>query len=160
VVVELPIVWTGLLNVLAWLIIQLGLAWVMTRIPGMWFNPRAALARLWNWEGDGRYYEKLFFVKHWKDRLPDAASWFKGGFPKATLRTNTPDFFENFLRETWRGEVTHWLAILALPIFAIWNPRWGFAVNAAYAIAANLPCILVQRYNRSRFIRLLKRMPK
>jgi glycosyl-4,4'-diaponeurosporenoate acyltransferase len=154
--VELPIVWIVLLNALAWLIIQLGLAWVMTRIPAGQFNPRSAWARLWPWEKSGRAYENIFAIKRWKDSLPDAASWFKGGFAKAKLRAHTPDFLEQFLRETWRGELTHWLALLALPLFAIWNPGWGVAVNLIYAVAGNLPCILVQRYNRARFLRALK----
>jgi glycosyl-4,4'-diaponeurosporenoate acyltransferase len=155
--VELPIVWTALLNVLAWLVIQLGLAWAMTQIPAARFHPRSPLARLWPWERSGRGYEKFIRIKRWKDRLPDAAGWFKGGFAKADLRARTPDFLERFLRETWRGELTHWLALLALPLFAIWNPAWGVAVNAAYAVAANVPCLLVQRYNRSRLLRVLER---
>ena len=158
--IELSIGWTVLLNALAWLVIQLGLAWVMTRIPANRFNPRSSLARLWNWERSGHGYEKLFAIKRWKDRLPDAASWFKGGFAKAELRAHTPDFLEQFLRETWRGELTHWLALLTLPLFAIWNPGWGVAVNAAYAVALNVPCLLAQRYNRGRFLRVLNRVAK
>ncbi|MCF7734052.1 MAG: hypothetical protein K9N23_20380 [Akkermansiaceae bacterium] len=38
-----------------------------------------------------------------------------------------------------------------------WNSWWADAVMAAYAIAANLPCILAQRYNRLRLRRLLAR---
>ena len=155
--VELPIGWIMLLNALAWLVIQLGLAWTMTRIPVARFNPRSAWARLWNWEKSGRTYERFFAIKRWKDSLPDAASWFKGGFAKASLRAHTPDFLEQFLRETWRGELTHWLALLALPLFAIWNPSWGVAINAAYAVALNVPCLLAQRYNRARFLRVLER---
>ena len=155
--VELPIGWIMLLNALAWLVIQLGLAWTMTRIPAARFNPRSAWARLWPWEKSGRAYEKFFATKRWKDSLPDAASWFKGGFPKAELCVHTPDFLRQFLRETWRGELTHWLALLALPLFAIWNPGWGVAVNFIYAVAANFPCIIVQRYNRARFFRVLNR---
>ena len=155
--VKLPVLWIVLLNVLAWLVIQLGLAWMMIRIPANRFNPRSALARLWNWERSGRGYEKFLAIKRWKDRLPDAAGWFKGGFPKANLRAHTPDFLERFLRETWRGELTHWLALLTLPLFAIWNPGWGVAVNAAYAVVLNVPCILAQRYNRARFLRVLER---
>ena len=118
--VELPIVWIVLLNVLAWLVIQLGLACVMTRIPAAQFNPRSSLARLWDWERSGRGYEKFFAIKRWKDRLPDAASWFKGGFPKADLQMHTPEFLERFLRETWRGE---------LSISRIWLRRsdWGIS---------------------------------
>jgi glycosyl-4,4'-diaponeurosporenoate acyltransferase len=155
--VELPIVWIVLLNVLAWLVIQLGLAWMMIGTPANRFNPRSSLARLWSWERSGRGYEKFLAIKRWKDRLPDAAGWFKGGFPKANLHAHTPDFLELFLRETWRGELTHWLALLTLPLFAIWNPGWGVAVNAAYAVALNVPCILAQRYNRGRFLRVLER---
>jgi len=154
---EFPIVWTTLLNALAWLVIQFGLAWTMTRIPAGQLNPHNTWARLWPWERSGRAYEKFFAIKRWKDSLPDAASWFPGGFAKASLRTRTPDFLGQFLRETWRGELTHWLALLALPLFAIWNPGWGVVVNFAYAVAANLPCILVQRYNRGRFLRVLSR---
>jgi len=36
-----------------------------------------------------------------------------------------------------------------LPIFSIWNPLWAGWVMVIYAIAANLPCILAQCYNRS-----------
>ena len=158
--VELPIAWTALLNVLAWLVIQLGLAWTMTRIPADRFNPRSAWARLWPWEKSGRAYENVFAIKRWKDSLPDAASWFKGGFAKAELRARTSNLLEQFLRETWRGELTHWLALLALPLFAIWNPGWGVAVNAAYAVVLNVPCILAQRYNRGRFLRVLDRQAK
>jgi glycosyl-4,4'-diaponeurosporenoate acyltransferase len=155
--IELSIVGTALLNVLAWLVIQFGLAWGMTQIPAERFHPRSSWAHLWQWECSGRGYEKILAIKRWKDRLPDGASWFKGGFAKANLHARTPDFLEAFLRETWRGELTHWLVLVALPIFIIWNPGWGVAVNAAYAVAANLPCILVQRYNRSRLLRVLDR---
>ena len=97
----------------------------------------------------------MFAIKPWKDKLPDAARLFSGGFAKANLKTATPEYLERFLRETWRGEVVHWLALLALPLFAIWNPWWGVLVNAAVAMAVNFPCILALRYNRARFQRLL-----
>ena len=82
---------------------------------------------------------------------------FQGGFAKANLQTATPEYLERFLRETWRGEIVHWLALLALPLFAIWNPWWGVLVNAAVAMAVNFPCILALRYNRMRLMRLLVR---
>jgi glycosyl-4,4'-diaponeurosporenoate acyltransferase len=62
-----------------------------------------------------------------------------------------------FVLETRRGETCHWLAILFTPLFLLWNPWWGFAVNLAYALLANVPCIVAQRYNRARLLALLSR---
>lgn len=152
--IELPNVWIIGLNVSAWLAIQLGLAWVLTQLAAERLNARNRFARPKRWERDGRFYEDVFAIKSWKNKLPDAAGWFHGGFPKAKLRAASPEFLARFLRETWRGELVHWLALLAVPLFCVWNPWWAVLVNAIYAVAANAPCILVQRYNRARFLRL------
>ena len=151
--IELSIVWIIVLNVAGWLAIQLGLAWLFTRVPATWFNPPASRA----WERGGRFYECIFSVKRWKDRLPDAALWFGGGFAKGTLVSTEPEYLLRFIRETWRGELCHWFALGFAPLFFLWNPWWGGLIVVAYALAANLPCILAQRYNRLRFQRLLAR---
>ena len=49
------------------------------------------------------------------------------------------------------------VALGCAPVFFLWNPWWADLVMVAYALAANLPCILAQRYNRLRFQRLLAR---
>ena len=74
------------------------------------------------------------------------------------LTGTDPDYLRRFIRETWRGELCHWLAIGGAPVFLLWNPWWGDLIIVAYALAANLPCILAQRYNRARFQRLLARL--
>lgn len=151
--IELPIVWIIVLNVGGWLAIQMGFAWAFTKMPAAWFKAGCTFG----WERAGRFYEIVFRIKHWKDRLPDAANWFGGGFAKGTLAATERDYLERFIRETRRGELCHWAALACAPIFFLWNPWWGDLVVAAYALAANLPCILVQRYNRARFQRLLAR---
>lgn len=151
--IELPILWIVMLNVVGWLAIQMGFAWVFTKLPVAWFNPTSAFA----WEHDGRFYERVFRIKAWKDRLPDAARWFGGGFAKGTLAGTQQDYLKRFVRETWRGELCHWAAMACAPVFFLWNPWWGDVIIVAYALAANLPCILAQRYNRARFQRLLAR---
>ncbi len=155
--IDLPIAWTVGLNVIAWLAIQLGLAWALTQLAAEGFDAGNFFARPKSWERNGRFYEKVLAIKSWKDKLPDAAGWFHGGFPKANLRAAAPEFLARFLRETWRGELVHWLALLAVPLFCVWNPWWALLVNALYAVAANAPCILVQRYNRARLWRLTAR---
>lgn len=155
--IELSISWVIALNVMAWLVIQFGLAWSFTQIAVERFDYLNAVARPRGWERGGRFYEKAFAIKLWKNRLPDASRMFRGGFAKANLQTAAPEYLRRFLRETWRGELVHWLALLALPLFAIWNPWWGVLVNAAVALAVNFPCILALRYNRARLQRLLNR---
>ena len=150
--IELPAAWIIALNVVGWLVIQLGMAWVFTRMPAVWFDPNPEYA----WEKGGRFYERVFAIKRWKDRLPDAARWFAGGFAKGTMRSREPEFLARFIQETRRGELCHWLAIACAPLFMIWTPWWGELIIIAYAFAANLPCILVQRYNRLRFARALE----
>jgi len=153
VVIELPVAWVIGLNLAGWPVIQLGLAWAFTRMPATWFDPPASF----HWEADGRFYERAFSIKRWKDWLPDAARWFGGGFAKGKLAGTQPDYLRRFIQETWRGELCHWCALGCLPLFFLWNPLWADLVMAAYAIVANLPCILAQRYNRLRLRRLLAR---
>ena len=148
--IELPILWIVVLNVAGWPVIQLGVAWAFTKMPVSWFHPPDAYA----WERGGRFYERLVAIKQWKDRLPDAARWFGGGFAKGNLACLDSDYLCRFIIETWRGELCHWFAMFFAPVFFLWNPWWADWVMTAYAIAANLPCILAQRYNRIRLRRL------
>jgi glycosyl-4,4'-diaponeurosporenoate acyltransferase len=153
--IELSIGGVIALNIFAWLVIQFSLAWSFTQFSAERFNPRSLLARPCFWERSGRFYERWLLIKLWKDKLPDAASWFRGGFAKAQLQARSPESLARLARETWRGEIVHWLALLCVLLFCVWNPLWAVLVNAAYAIAANLPCILAQRYNRARLLQLL-----
>jgi glycosyl-4,4'-diaponeurosporenoate acyltransferase len=151
--IELPIVWVIVLNVAGWPVIQFVLAWVFTRLPVSWFDPPKAPA----WEAGGRVYERWLQIKRWKDHLPDASKRFGGGFAKGELMGIDFHYLERFIRETWRGELCHWVALAFAPVFFLWNPWWADVVMVSYALAANLPCIAAQRYNRGRLQRLLDR---
>jgi len=151
--IELPAVWIVILNVGGWLLIQIGFAWLFTRLPAGWFSPSPPFT----WEQSGRIYESWLGIRRWKDRLPDGARWFSGGFAKASLGGVDPDHLHRFARETRRAEMCHLAAILCAPVFFLWNPLWGDLVIVAYALAANVPCIVAQRYNRARLLRLMER---
>jgi glycosyl-4,4'-diaponeurosporenoate acyltransferase len=144
-------------NVLAWLVIHLGIPYVITRLPGSRFSIRRWPCRPFRRERDGRGYERHVGVRWWKDRLPDGAALFRGGFRKKHLRTRDADYLDRFLAETCRGEIAHWLVLACAILFFAWNPWPIGLLMVAYAVAANAPCILVQRYNRLRLLRLLSR---
>jgi glycosyl-4,4'-diaponeurosporenoate acyltransferase len=154
--IELPIPWIIVLNVTGWPVIQFGLAWLFTRMPVRWFQPPGPFA----WEARWHPYESVFGIRRWKDRLPDAGPWFGGGFAKGELAGRNRDYLRRFAQETWRGELCHWAALACAPLFFLWNPWWADLVMAGYAVMANLPCILAQRYNRLRLQRLLARPGK
>ena len=120
---------------------------------------RDRLLRLRPFERGGRAYERILRIKAWKDTLPEAGSLFRGGFSKRRVARHDRAYLEQFLAETRRAERVHW-AIAALgPVFFAWNPWWLASAMVGYAIGANVPCILVQRYNRARLVRLLGPRP-
>lgn len=100
-----------------------------------------------------RTYEEIWFIRRWKQLLPDAAPWF-GGFAKGKLESTEAGYLREFLSETRRGEAAHWAQVLVLLSFLLWTP-WPLAsVIVVYAFLSNLPCLLLQRYNRARISRL------
>jgi glycosyl-4,4'-diaponeurosporenoate acyltransferase len=142
-------------NVLAWLLIHLGVAWAGTRLPIRLFSPRQWLYRARGWERGGRVYERHLGVKRWKDWLPDGAALFAGGFRKAGLEAASLEHLQRFERETCRGEAVHWAVLATSGFFFLWNPWGAGLLMIVYAVAANLPCILIQRYNRLRLARAI-----
>jgi len=61
---------------------------------------------------------------------------------------------EEFIIQTGRGEIAHWLQILPFWVFGFWCPPYMLWFMLFYALLVNLPCILAQRYNRPRLIRV------
>ena len=105
-----------------------------------------------------RRYERRLRIKRWKRLLPEAGDLFAGGFSKRTVRQRDRAYFERFVVETRRAELTHWLVAAIGPLFFLWNPWWLATVMLGYAVVANVPCLLAQRYNRARLLRLLGRI--
>jgi glycosyl-4,4'-diaponeurosporenoate acyltransferase len=151
--IELPWVWVAVLNVTLWPVMQLGWAWAFTRMPARWFQAPGPCT----WEQGGVVYDRWFHVRRWKDRLPDGAAWFEGGVAKKKLSGRGAEALAVLMRETWRGELCHWAVLAMTPMFFLWNPWWANGVMIAYALVANLPCVIAQRYNRARIGSLVLR---
>jgi hypothetical protein len=130
--VELSGVWIVISNVVMIPVIHLSISWWFTRMPARRFDSDSFFSR-----------ERRWFA----------------GLPKKQLASADPDYLSAFVIETRRGEAAHLAQIAALQITLIWNP-WPAAAVAIfiYAVASNLPCILLQRFNRIRMQRLLHKL--
>ncbi|WP_109489258.1 glycosyl-4,4'-diaponeurosporenoate acyltransferase [Occallatibacter savannae] len=144
------------LNLVGWPIIQLSLSSLFLRLPDALFAADNWLTRERSLEQGGEIYRRYLLVQRWKGLLPDGASWL-GGRAKKNVASRSFAELTVFAIETRRAELAHWCMLLCAPIFYLWNPLWACCVMTLYGIAANLPCILVQRANRIKVDRLLRR---
>lgn len=149
----IALVWSA--NILGWPILHIAIGFIAHRVPPHIFACDTWLTAPNLWEQDGHVYRDWLAIRRWKYLLPDAAPWF-GGFAKQKVRERNSAYLAQFLIETRRAEIAHWCMLGCLPIFFIWNPPWARWVMAAYALAANIPCIVVQRYNRFRLNRIAR----
>jgi glycosyl-4,4'-diaponeurosporenoate acyltransferase len=148
--------WIIFLDIFVWLVLHLGISYLCTKIPLSFFRKEMWCFRMRSWENQGMIYQKIFRIKKCKTFIPDGGSLFKGGFPKKNLGSKDTVYLEKFLYETKRAELTHWLVMLPAPVFFLWNIWWAGIIMIFYATFANLPCIMLQRFNRGRLYRLLK----
>ena len=128
--------------------------YVAHRRPVGAFDRDTWLYRLRRFERGGAWYRRIG-IKRWKEWLPEAGGLFTGGFAKRAVRLHDREHLERFVVETRRAEWTHWTIMLITPLFLVWNWWWVDLAMIAYALAANGPCLIVQRYNRARLLRAL-----
>ena len=97
-------------------------------------------------------------IRIWKRWIPDAGGALPGGVPKASLVRRDSLALRRLLVETRRAELVHWVLWPAGLLTALWLPPAGVLVNLVFATLFNLPCVLLQRFNRGRLKRCLARM--
>lgn len=144
-----------LLDIVAWVV----LGYLGHRIPPHRLDQDRGPLRLRPFETGGAWYAQRLRIKRWKDRLPEAGAAFGGGLSKRRLPGHRPTDLADFARETRRAELVHGTLVAASVAFVLWNPWWLAGVMVLYALVANGPCLLVQRYNRARVDALLTRLP-
>lgn len=158
-IIFLPESWTLILCFIVWPILQVGAALLCVNLPDRFFSPGRFFYRAHRFEKEGRIYNTLLRVSQWKHLLPDgAAVWKKRGYEKKRLTDFSRENLRKFLTESCRAEMTHWLAIFPFWVFWFFTPPIVPWIMLFYAVAVNLPCIIVQRYNRPRIERLLGKM--
>ena len=149
--------WSGsitiMANIAAWLIIHLSISYLFSVLPDRWFDGQHYTAS----KKELSFYDRVLHIRHWKNELPDGGAWIGQDFKKRRIQRSNTVYLHKYQRETYRGEWCHYVSILPVPLFFLWNMpvvAWGMLV---YALAANVPCILSLRYNRARIVRILHR---
>jgi glycosyl-4,4'-diaponeurosporenoate acyltransferase len=138
----------------AWAAWSILVGYAAHRLPTRRLRPEAWPWRTTRWERRGRVY-RLLGVRRWKDRLPEAGACFEGGVSKRHLGGSDATHLQRFGTETVRAELTHWVVTALGPaMFLLFEPVVA-ALNCVFAVVANGPCIVVQRYNRARIGRIL-----
>ncbi len=140
-----------------WFLFQVGAAALCFYMPPGFFEQDGWLFKTRRWERDGGWYQTVFKVRAWKKYLPDGGAWFRGGYAKKHLLSFTGQNLRQFLAESRRAELTHWLAIFPFWVFGLFSPGYVVPLMLVYALALNLPCIVTQRYNRPRISALLQK---
>ncbi len=150
--------WLMILSyVLVWPLFQVTVSALSNYVPDKIFNTDSFWFGGWKFEESGKFYRKFFKIHKWKRLLPDGAKLFNTGFPKGELYNTEKEYLEAFIKETCRAEASHWIQIVPFWIFGLWSPPFVIIVMLIYALVLNLPCILAQRYNRPRLIKLYER---
>jgi glycosyl-4,4'-diaponeurosporenoate acyltransferase len=156
-VIFLPRELTILLVFILWPIIQATITFICHKIDDSYFSYQSLFFKPSPWEKDGDIYKRLFKVNKWKKFMPDGAAAVKGEFKMRHLDFSNRDNLEKFLVVSCRGETAHWLSIIPFWVFGFFTPPIVIFYMLLYSLAANLPCIIVQRYNRPRVAGLLQK---
>ncbi len=143
------------LCIVGWVAWSLLIGFIGHHLPLKWLETDTWLIQPRPWGEDRHDYEQRLWIKHWKDRLPEAGDFFSGGFRKSTVGNGNREVLSRFLAETRRAEYVHIMIWLFYLVTLFWTPGWGIIINLAVGTAFNLPCIWVQRYNRIRLQHVL-----
>ena len=155
--IHLPNWLTIAIDIFAWYSIHLSVSWLARRVPDRFLAEKAYWFRTRDWEKEGEIWQEVFRVRSWKPYLPDGTKITKEGFDKTHLKGFDLASLEKFALETRRAELAHWAMIPPAGLFFFWNPAWAGWIMIGYAVLFNLPLIFVQRYNRPRLERMVRR---
>jgi len=147
---------TVLLIFILWPIFQAVSSFICHKIDDKYFSHESFVFRSFPWENDGEIYNRFLKVHHWKKYLPDGGASTKGELKMRHLDFSSDQKMVKFLIASCRAESSHWLSIFPFWVFGFFLPPIGVFYMSIYALIANLPCIIVQRYNRPRIAKLIK----
>lgn len=127
-------------------------------LPKRIFEYNALPFRLFRFEKNGRIYDALH-IRKWKEGFPDMSVIFPAIIPSKRLpKVLSTAQIESMIQETCVAEWIHkLLCLFGFGCVFLWKGIGGWLVSLLYALG-NLPYIIIQRYNRPKFVRLLKKL--
>jgi glycosyl-4,4'-diaponeurosporenoate acyltransferase len=153
----MPPALTIAVDVMAWGAFHAATGYAAYRLDESRLSRDGWLLRQRRFEAAGRWYRRRLRIDRWKDKVPEAGGFFRGGVSKRHLPAHDPAGLELFVRETRRAELAHWWAMGCGLLFVLWNSPLGATLLIGYGVLANLPFIVIQRYNRFRIHALIER---
>lgn len=105
-----------------------------------------------------KFYEVVFKIKLWKDKIPQYVS--KNGFSKKNLKSLNINYLKDFISETYRAEANHILCCMVIPTLFFLSKTNVALILSCLTFLGNIPCIMIQRYNRFRIRRIILRINK
>ncbi len=122
-----------------------------------WFDFKKTPFAPFSFEKNGEIYNKLR-IKRWKDILPDMSKIRRSLKTKKITRFRSKEDLISLAKETCVAELIHVLLIIAgIPCLFISKNIWGIIVFSVWTIG-NIPFVMIQRFNRARFISLISRL--
>ena len=126
-------------------------------VPKRWFCADRFPFRVRPWEQ--KLYQALR-VKQWQNKVPDM-SRLLGDMVKKQLAPDGKTDYALLVQETCVAECVHFcLGLLSLGAFALCRSGWMVCIVAVYILLGNLPFQIIQRYNRPRLLRLMRKARK
>ena len=146
------------------LLYALALTWLVTIAIGLgtgfiFASADPALFSLAPWEKEGELYERAGLRAFRWILLRSGLGWIN---PNFYVRHSRADL-ERLVRETQNSEGVHWLAGSILVVLAVWLLFDGYAMYGFVMLLIRVPFdvypIMLQRWNRGRVYRVLRRRP-
>lgn len=148
-----------LVNCIVYLCLTGAIGFVVGRLLSRYrhFNPEAFPYRPFAFEKDGVAYEKLG-IKSWQSKVPDMSRIVPSLIPSKNMHgTVSAEKVEIMLHETCVAEYVHYLLCLS-GLYGCFHFLQPVAASALYVLYlfTNIPCMMIQRYNRPRLMRVYK----
>ncbi len=108
-------------------------------------------------ERDGRIYDALK-IRRWQNKVPDMSKLVPALIPAKKLDDDYADRLPVMIRETCVAELIHILhGIAGLHCLRLYPGVGGAIISIINIVLLNLPFIIIQRYNRPRLMRIMKK---